>query len=49
MQFQKISFEESLGKFVIKPRICVGCGSCVAVCPFNCLEYAANGPKIIRF
>ncbi|MBS7653888.1 Coenzyme F420 hydrogenase/dehydrogenase, beta subunit C-terminal domain [Candidatus Bathyarchaeota archaeon] len=48
MQFQKISFEESLGKFVIKPRICVGCGSCVAVCPFNCLEYAANGPKIIN-
>ncbi len=47
MQFQKISFEESLENFVIKPRICVGCGSCVAVCPFNCLEYAAHGPKII--
>lgn len=47
MLFHKINFEESLEKFVIKPRICVGCGSCVAACPFNCLEYTAYGPKII--
>jgi coenzyme F420 hydrogenase subunit beta len=47
MSIQKISFEESLEKFVIKSRICVGCGACVTVCPFNCLEYVDHHPKVI--
>jgi coenzyme F420 hydrogenase subunit beta len=47
MSVQKISFEEGLEKFVVKPGICIGCGACIATCPFNCLEYVEHGPKVV--
>ena len=46
--FSKISFEESLGAEVVNTEKCVGCGACVAVCPFDCLEYDNNKPVLIK-
>jgi coenzyme F420 hydrogenase subunit beta len=43
----KASFEETLGKNVV-PSKCSGCGSCVAVCPYNCLEYADGKPRLSK-
>jgi coenzyme F420 hydrogenase subunit beta len=48
MSFNKISFEESLGKNVINTGKCVGCGTCVVVCPFGCLEYVKGEPHIVK-
>jgi len=48
MSFAKVSFEESLGKNVVATGRCVGCGTCVAVCPFNCLEYIEEKPSLIK-
>lgn len=48
MSFSKISFEESLGKSVIAAGKCVGCGTCVVVCPFGCLEYAKGEPHVVK-
>lgn len=47
MAIEKVSFEETLGRNVIEGGLCVGCAACVVSCPFNCLEYADRGPKII--
>ena len=44
---KKISFEESLGTHVL-PSLCIGCASCVAVCPFDCLEYIDGKPALTR-
>ncbi len=43
----KVSFEDTLGKYVL-PSLCIGCGSCVAVCPFNCLEYIRSKPALVK-
>jgi len=48
MSFSKVSFEESLAKSVVATGKCVGCGTCVVVCPFNCLEYAEEKPNLIK-
>lgn len=48
MSFSKVSFEESLGKKVVETGKCVGCGTCVLVCPFNCLEYREGKPVLIK-
>jgi len=48
MSFSKISFEESLGKNVVDTGKCVGCGTCVVVCPFGCLEYVKGEPQIVK-
>lgn len=48
MGLAKVSFEESLGKDVVAAGKCVGCGTCVVVCPFNCLEYAEEKPRLVR-
>jgi len=47
MPIQKMSFEDSLGRFVV-PSKCIGCASCVVVCPINCLEYEDGQPKIVK-
>ncbi|MEM3731366.1 MAG: Coenzyme F420 hydrogenase/dehydrogenase, beta subunit C-terminal domain [Candidatus Bathyarchaeia archaeon] len=47
MSFKKISFQESLGKNVVEAGRCVGCGTCVLVCPFNCLEYKSGTPNLV--
>lgn len=44
----KISFEDSLDKDVIKTGKCLGCGTCVVVCPFNCLEYLNEKPNLVK-
>jgi coenzyme F420 hydrogenase subunit beta len=46
-KFPKTSFEETLGKHVL-PSLCIGCATCVAVCPFNCLEYVNEKPFLAR-
>jgi len=48
MSSSKISFEDSLETAVIKSGKCVGCGACVVVCPFDCLEYAKGQPNLIK-
>jgi coenzyme F420 hydrogenase subunit beta len=46
-QIPKVSFEETLGKHVL-PSLCIGCGSCVTVCPFNCLDYVDGKPVVVE-
>ena len=48
MSISKVSFEESLAKSVVATGKCVGCGTCVVVCPLNCLEYAEEKPTLIK-
>jgi coenzyme F420 hydrogenase subunit beta len=48
MSSSKLSFEESLEKNVVSTGKCVGCGTCVVVCPFNCLEYAKEKPSLTK-
>lgn len=48
MSFNKVNFEESLEKSVIAAGKCVGCGACVIVCPFNCLEYTEGKPRLVK-
>jgi coenzyme F420 hydrogenase subunit beta len=47
MKIPKVSFEETLEKSVVFARKCVGCAACIVVCPFNCLDYVEQKPKII--
>jgi len=48
MSSKKVSFEDSLAKSVVATGKCVGCGTCVVVCPFNCLEYGEEKPFLIK-
>jgi len=48
MKIPKVSFEESLEKNVVLSGKCVGCAACVLVCPFACLDYAEQKPKIAK-
>jgi coenzyme F420 hydrogenase subunit beta len=48
MDSKKVSFEESLGKKVVESGRCVGCGTCVVACPFNCLELAKEEARLIK-
>ena len=47
VRLEKIGFEESLGKHVL-PSLCIGCASCVAVCPIGCLEYIDERPVLTK-
>lgn len=48
MSSHKMGFEESLRKNVIAAGRCLGCGACVVVCPFHCLEYQDGKPKLVE-
>jgi coenzyme F420 hydrogenase subunit beta len=48
MSFNKISFEDSLVTEVIGAGKCAGCGACVVVCPFSCLEYEGEKPRLVK-
>jgi len=45
VKLEKVSFEESLGRHIL-PSLCIGCASCVAVCPIKCLEYINGRPVL---
>ena len=47
MSIKKASFEETLGKIVVEAGKCLGCGTCVLVCPFRCLEYRDEKPVMV--
>ena len=44
----KVSFEDSLAKDIVRAGKCLGCGACVIVCPFNCLEYVNEKPHLTK-
>ncbi|MDH7477723.1 MAG: Coenzyme F420 hydrogenase/dehydrogenase, beta subunit C-terminal domain [Candidatus Bathyarchaeota archaeon] len=44
----KVSFEDSIEKNVISTGKCLGCGTCVVVCPFGCLEYVDEKPRLVK-
>ncbi|MEM3784077.1 MAG: Coenzyme F420 hydrogenase/dehydrogenase, beta subunit C-terminal domain [Candidatus Bathyarchaeia archaeon] len=48
MKTVKVSFEDSIAKEVVETGKCVGCGACVLVCPFGCLEYISEKPTLIK-
>jgi len=48
MSFNKVSFEETLEKSVVASGKCIGCGTCVVVCPFSCLEYKKGNPSLVK-
>ena len=48
MKTVKVSFEDSIGKEVVVAGKCVGCGTCVLVCPFGCLEYMNEKPSLVK-
>lgn len=48
MKPAKISFEDSIAETVVETGKCVGCGACVLVCPFNCLEYSDGKPSLVK-
>lgn len=45
---EKVGFEETLASKVVSFERCVGCGACVVVCPFGCLEYAEEKPRLVK-
>jgi coenzyme F420 hydrogenase subunit beta len=49
MSTPKLSYEESLQEKVVLNEICAGCGACILVCPFTCLEYGAEEePRLVK-
>jgi coenzyme F420 hydrogenase subunit beta len=48
MSLTKIGFEESLATHVVDSGRCLGCGACILVCPFNCLEYKEEKPSLVK-
>jgi len=44
----KLGFEESLHANVVLKELCSGCGACVLVCPFACLEYREENPNLAK-
>jgi len=48
MSAPKLGFEESLLTNVVLKELCSGCGACVLVCPFACLEYSDEKPNLIK-
>jgi coenzyme F420 hydrogenase subunit beta len=48
MSSEKLGFEESLNEKVINAGRCAGCAACVVVCPFLCLEYSGETPRLVK-
>ena len=48
MGASKISFEASLAIDVVESDRCVGCGACVAVCPYDCLMLIQGHPSLVK-
>jgi coenzyme F420 hydrogenase subunit beta len=48
MVSNKISFEDSLTTAVVESGKCAGCGGCIVVCPFSCLEHVEGKPSLVK-
>jgi coenzyme F420 hydrogenase subunit beta len=48
MGTSKLGFEASLAKNVVEAGRCVGCGACVAVCPYTCLALVQEQPSLVK-
>jgi coenzyme F420 hydrogenase subunit beta len=48
MSSPKLGFEESVEANVVLKELCSGCGACVISCPFSCLEYSEEKPKLVK-
>ncbi len=48
MPLDKGSFEDTLQKNVVSKNKCIGCSTCVLVCPYNCLEYVKGKPHLTK-
>ncbi len=44
----KVGFEASLVENVVEAGRCVGCGACVAVCPYECLTLVQGRPSLMK-
>ena len=45
---EALSFEETLGKEVVEPGLCAGCGACVLNCPFWVLGLREGKPELLE-
>ncbi len=43
-----ISRDEDLGRLTVDYELCIGCRSCVAVCPFGAMSFDTVGKKVIK-
>ena len=48
MNSVKVSFEDSLKREVVDSGKCLGCRTCIVVCPFDCLDYEKNKPVLVK-
>ncbi|MBT0160626.1 hypothetical protein G4O51_11665 [Candidatus Bathyarchaeota archaeon A05DMB-2] len=48
MGASKISFEASLAADVVEAGRCLGCGACIAVCPYECLKLVKWHPSLVK-
>jgi coenzyme F420 hydrogenase subunit beta len=44
----KVGFKDSLAKHIVETGKCLGCGACVVICPFNCLKYVDEKPRLVK-
>ncbi len=43
-----ISRDEDLGRLIVDYELCIGCRSCVAVCPFGAMRFDAIAKRVIK-
>ncbi len=48
MDSKKLDFGDSLEDKVVNAGKCLGCGACVVICPFDCLEYEKGKPNLVK-